>query len=451
MKVVTIGHACWLVETPDSKILFDPLLYDPNQADCYENHPTRRLDIERLHGIDVIAVSHRHIDHFDVRSLCALPRMADVLCPPDSLITRTLESIGFSRLDVLADWKSLHYGKTTIVPTPSLNPIPEFGFVISDGTSTIWNQVDTQVAPETAADVYRRFGRLDIVIAPWQPLLELKFQLNEGTAFPHQSYAELLARARNCESRALIPGASGFRYGSRSAWLNRISFPVSRDRFLDDLQHGSPEGSTTFFKVDPGDEVVCDGSELCIHPQQSCFVSSFEDQDSLIAFCPVDPFQNLFRDSQALSVDECGMSAVIDDLDEFVQRGIGDKASLLSAYGKWRVLYQLIVCFQAGNLFVYWNFGQNATRVDGRSTRPTATAIISGSVLKALARGEYSWEEAYHSGSWRFFQSVALALPENYQVPNSDEIVDILQLRYPYHECLERFISSEIQRWAHPG
>lgn len=59
MKVVTIGHACWLVETADIKILFDPLLYDPNQADCYEIHPTRRPDIGRLQECPFLQTSVR--------------------------------------------------------------------------------------------------------------------------------------------------------------------------------------------------------------------------------------------------------------------------------------------------------------------------------------------------------------------------------------------------------
>lgn len=448
MKLVLIGHACWLVETADVKILFDPLLYDPNQCDCCEVHPSRRIDPKHLCDVDVVVISHRHIDHFDVRSLCSLPKKADVLCPQDCLITKTLEAIGFSNVHVIGEWEYVRYGATTIGSTPSLNPVPEYGFVVTDTTNTIWNQIDTQVAVETAAKVNQLYGRLDILITPWQPLLELKFQFNESTAFPHQTYAELIRRARSCATKTLIPGASGFRYGIRSKWLNRTDFPVARDRFLEDMKGALPAGDTTFYKMDSGDEIICDqtGQTLC---RQTCrFVSSGTSEDRLVAFCPVDPFQNLFKDNAAVSAADCGMSAVIDDLDCFVQREICDNSSKLSSYNKWKVLYQLIVCFDFGDLFVYWDFGRDAIRVNDRSTRANATSIISGRVLSAMARGACSWEEAYHSGGWRFFQSVAVVSSETYSLPNPDEIEDILRLRYPYAQALEMRISEELKRWG---
>src|SRR4026209_100969 len=203
MKLALIGHASWLVDTPNTRILFDPLLFDPNQGDCYEVHPSRRVHVPELADVDVVVVSHRHIDHFDMRSLCSLPKTAAVLCPRDPLIVKTLEAIGFGKVRAVEDWDRGRRGASTIVATPSRNPVPEHGFVVSDGRHTIWNQVDTQVAPETTTELSRTYGRLDVLIAPWQPLLELKFQLNESTSFPHQAYADLIRQASGSAAEGL--------------------------------------------------------------------------------------------------------------------------------------------------------------------------------------------------------------------------------------------------------
>src|SRR4051812_16489597 len=98
IELTLIGHACWIAKTPDVSIIFDPLLFDPNQADCYEVHPTRGLDRLMLPQVDVIVVSHRHIDHFDIRSLAILPRSAEILCPDDPLVIEAVRELGFKKV-----------------------------------------------------------------------------------------------------------------------------------------------------------------------------------------------------------------------------------------------------------------------------------------------------------------------------------------------------------------
>jgi hypothetical protein len=214
---------------------------------------------------------------------------------------------------------------------------------------------------------------------------------------------------------------------------------------LEDLKGAFPAGRTRFYKVDPGDEIICDqhGSEL--RRSANRFVSSTRSEEELVAFCPVDPFESLLKDNSVLNAVEAGISRIIDDLDYFVQHEI--ESPPLNSYKKWKVLYQLVVCSEGGNVFVNWDFGGDARRVDGRSTRATATSIISRRVLSAMANGACSWEEAYNSGEWRFFQTVAAVSADSYLHPRGGEIVDILQLRYPYAQALEGLIAEDLKRW----
>ncbi len=157
MKCTLIGHACWLIQT-DINILFDPLLHDPNQANCFEVHPTRKVDLEKFPRIDVIIISHRHLDHFDVKSLAGLPRHVEVLYPDDELITCALNELGFENSSKIEDWTTVVVGNTRITATPSDNKVPEHGFVVQYGDWKIWNQVDTQISTQCVKQVHRMFG-----------------------------------------------------------------------------------------------------------------------------------------------------------------------------------------------------------------------------------------------------------------------------------------------------
>lgn len=451
MKLVLVGHACWLVETADVRILFDPLLFDPNQADCYEVHPSRKVSVEALRSVQIVVVSHRHIDHFDVRSLSSVSKRAYVLCPNDALVVDTLRSIGFRHVEALQDWQSVRFGETTLLATPSENNVPEHGFVISDSGCAIWNQVDSQVSEHTAKRVSQSYDRLNVIICPWQPLMELKFQFNEDTSFPHRSYFELLTRARSCDAQLLVPGASGFRYSSRAEWLNRLAFPVTRDRFIQDLGDSLPNRGMCLQGMDPGDEIVCEFGSPVVLRQASHVVKSAAGEDHRISYCPVDPFANLYTDAPNGDPQAGDIADPIKDLDRFIRSTSLDPYSPLNLLRAWKVVYQLIVCFDDRNCFVNWDFGREIVRVDGLSARATATSIISGRALLALYRGECSWEEAYHSGEWRFFQTVAAVSELQYSLPKPQDIEDVLRMRYSYHTCFERLISGEVERWRHSG
>ena len=57
--------------------------------------PQRTIDADRLPPIDILVVSHRHPDHFDLASLARVDRRADAICTADPLIVYALEQLGF--------------------------------------------------------------------------------------------------------------------------------------------------------------------------------------------------------------------------------------------------------------------------------------------------------------------------------------------------------------------
>ena len=74
MRWYPLGHAMALAEVSGLRLLFDPLLDDSHHGGVFEVFPPRRLDVEALRP-DFVLISHRHPDHFDVRSLRRLSKL----------------------------------------------------------------------------------------------------------------------------------------------------------------------------------------------------------------------------------------------------------------------------------------------------------------------------------------------------------------------------------------
>jgi L-ascorbate metabolism protein UlaG (beta-lactamase superfamily) len=74
-----VGHACVLIETGGLRLLTDPVLRG-------RIGPLRRVAPPPVpaatEGIDVVLVSHAHLDHLDVPSLRRLAGSPAALCPP---------------------------------------------------------------------------------------------------------------------------------------------------------------------------------------------------------------------------------------------------------------------------------------------------------------------------------------------------------------------------------
>src|SRR5262245_17578968 len=149
MEIQMIGHASILIRTRDQTILMDPVLWDPHQEGLFDVCPKREVLHERLPQYDVLIISHRHLDHFDIRSLAALPKTVKALIPQDELIEECLRRLGYQKIYKLNDFSEIKIGATRIMTTRSANPVPEFGVIVADDSGVFWNQVDTDVRPPT--------------------------------------------------------------------------------------------------------------------------------------------------------------------------------------------------------------------------------------------------------------------------------------------------------------
>ena len=94
-RAISGGHALWLIETKAGTLLCDPVLADPFEQGTVTACPSRILDPEKLPSFDVLYLSHRHMDHFDLPTLTQLDKTKPVLIPDDALSIASLKRLGF--------------------------------------------------------------------------------------------------------------------------------------------------------------------------------------------------------------------------------------------------------------------------------------------------------------------------------------------------------------------
>jgi len=145
-RVTYVGQGTVLIEMDGLRILTDPVL----KRWC---GPLRRYGEMPDHGIrhhiDVILISHLHLDHLDQASLKLLPKSAVVIGPP--LTGQTVHRLGFKTVVETRRETSLHLGELEVeavharhtrrrwVVSPATEPL---GFLIH-GSTTIYFAGDT--------------------------------------------------------------------------------------------------------------------------------------------------------------------------------------------------------------------------------------------------------------------------------------------------------------------
>src|SRR4028119_343755 len=107
MEIHMIGHASIFIKTKDCRILMDPVLWDPFYEGTNAVYPNREVIHEKLPEFDFLVISHKHTDHFDIRSLAYLPKTVDVLIPKDKLIETSLRKLGYSQIYPLKDFSEV--------------------------------------------------------------------------------------------------------------------------------------------------------------------------------------------------------------------------------------------------------------------------------------------------------------------------------------------------------
>jgi UDP-MurNAc hydroxylase len=423
MEITVLGHASYLVRASNgTQILIDPVLKKTHQEGLLETYPSRSIKSRELNRSHLILISHRHMDHFDVSSLVEIDRSKPIIIPQDRLMERALRSLRFESIIKLGPYSTATVDGVAISLTPSLASIPECGFVIEDGETKIWDQVDSAISPEIIEDVRRRHGRFDLAFVPWQPLQDLLPSHGGALEFPYDAYARLLEHTRRMQARHVILGACGFRYCGQYSGLNHVVFPQSRARAIQDFNRIKGQKNGFAFYADPGDLINVNENQLSIQRNGSSVARRSANWDDLHSdWCPWNPSWASMKNSSSILSTELGTKTR-----SLLRTWIRKSQRKLRTYRRWDVVYNLRIVHDGTHvedLSVDFRPKSPAVRAE-RAPDASLSCFIRSGALQDLLEGRITWDHAMLSGDMFHCHRVyrvtkdGVELPKNVSLPN---------------------------------
>jgi L-ascorbate metabolism protein UlaG (beta-lactamase superfamily) len=149
--VVHIGHSTHVLCVGGRRVLTDPWFSDPAfGALAHTIAPACGPD--DLASIDAIAVSHAHPDHADLGALDRFPTKSRVtVLVGTSELAQELRTRGFSNVRVLAPWEAHDLGGAWVHAVPAVHDVPEVGFVVAAGATSVYFAGDSAFHGEFTA------------------------------------------------------------------------------------------------------------------------------------------------------------------------------------------------------------------------------------------------------------------------------------------------------------
>jgi UDP-MurNAc hydroxylase len=414
MRTTLIGHATLLVQSKGTTLISDPVLFQPHWEELNVHCPSIDLDRDKIPPVDILNISHRHQDHFDIRTLAHLARNDKilapdvvVLAPQDEILLDVLKELEFKDVRVVKDFETMQIKGLTLTPTPSLNEqdyFPEHGLLIHDGEVTVWNQVDTIVIPKIIQYIHQLYGQIDLAHVRYLPLLEGNFTFHNAIELPFEEYNSFLMVAGALRPKFAVPGSAGFRYKDEFGFLNQYSFPTTQEQFLRDLKDFCPEiDSSTFY---PGDVAEITPEGVKILKQDSDFVRVHENDGHLAEFKPVMEVQAL----KTLTTDADQQEKERQVVTEFIENKLVDllvESESIQTWVEWKTVYQLEVFGANGSDIWSIDFGgEDATVQKGRIGKVNLYEGIGCSELYNLIEKKTSWDFVGVAAQYRTFKNI---------------------------------------------
>ncbi|MBL4689076.1 MAG: MBL fold metallo-hydrolase [Nannocystaceae bacterium] len=293
-RVTFVGHQGWLVSTPRTNLLIDPLLTSSfgHGGKVGAVYPPRRLDLAGFPPIDAVVLTHEHDDHFDIPSLNRLQRSIPIwLSSRASVAAHTLlRDMGFAQVHALPAEETIEVGELryrTFAPDHTGGRTSDewdvFPFVVYDtaGHGAMASSVDVAPTPHMLESLPALVPKPGIWCHANNTTSAAFADALSGTAGPAGDDA-LLARAlakrraRVCEAwgppaLTLVCGG-GWSFPGTRAWLNHQVFPVDCGVLANAAAALDP-GSDVRAPA-PGESFSFSNGQLCKHSPGQPYLSA---------------------------------------------------------------------------------------------------------------------------------------------------------------------------------
>jgi L-ascorbate metabolism protein UlaG (beta-lactamase superfamily) len=229
--VTWIGHSSFLVEMAGRHMLIDPVFSRYLVILKRRRRPGIRL--RGLPTVDMVLLTHAHMDHLDPASLRRIVRNNRRLGapPPSVCVPRGVEDLvqrlGFREIRALDTWEALSLGEVTVTMTPSRHWGARLfndtrrgygGYVLRAGDASLYHSGDSALFPGFA-EIGRR-------LSPSIALLPIGAYSPENFRSVHTSPEDALAAFQALGSEWMIP----MHYGTFRLSLERMDEPPLRLR-----------------------------------------------------------------------------------------------------------------------------------------------------------------------------------------------------------------------------
>jgi L-ascorbate metabolism protein UlaG (beta-lactamase superfamily) len=168
-----LGHSTVLLEMGGARVLTDPVLLDRISI---LRRAVSSLTDDLYRDIDLVVISHLHLDHLDLPSLRMLGTDTPLVVPRGA--GRYMRRMGFRAVEELAAGKSIEIAGVEVRATradhsgfrPPFGPTAEaLGYVLTEGGESVYFAGDTDMFPEMAD-----LAGVDLALLPvwgWGPWL----------------------------------------------------------------------------------------------------------------------------------------------------------------------------------------------------------------------------------------------------------------------------------------
>ncbi len=116
IEVVWIGHASFLVRTPNFNVLIDPVW--AKWVGPIKRHRDPGIDIEHLPKIDLVLITHAHFDHLCRMTLKRIVDGSQTVLVPHG-VSPVLRKLKIERVEEMTDWESFSFRDAEISFTPA--------------------------------------------------------------------------------------------------------------------------------------------------------------------------------------------------------------------------------------------------------------------------------------------------------------------------------------------